>query len=161
MSAWLWSIGRGEAYDPRRGSGQCAPLSRSLVGAVARASPRRVSARPAESLSFAGSKESNQRKEPRTHLSGALDYRVRSLMLREPRRSTSVLFLYSQRVLAHVRFKLNRTSPTELSMQKFGRMCFQRLFFGDFLLARQKKVTRPPGRNPGADMQSQTSAVTR
>ena len=25
----------------------------------------------------------------------------------------------------------------------------QRLFFGDFLLARQKKVTRPPGRTPG------------
>ena len=25
----------------------------------------------------------------------------------------------------------------------------QRLFFGDFLLAPQKKVTRPPGRNPG------------
>jgi hypothetical protein len=53
--------------------------------------------------------------------------------------------------LAITWFKLNRTSPTEPSMQKFAQMCFQRLFFGDFLLARQKKVTRPPGRNPGAD----------
>ncbi len=26
--------------------------------------------------------------------------------------------------------------------------CIQRLFFGDFLLAPQKKVTRPPGRDP-------------
>jgi hypothetical protein len=65
--------------------------------------------------------------------------------------SRSVLFLSSQSVLAHVRFKPNGSSPTEPSMQKFAQMCFQRLFFGDFLLARQKKVTRPPGRNPGAD----------
>jgi hypothetical protein len=26
----------------------------------------------------------------------------------------------------------------------------QALFFGDFLLGQQKKVTRPPGRNPAA-----------
>jgi hypothetical protein len=26
------------------------------------------------------------------------------------------------------------------------------LFFGDFLLGQQKKVTRPPGRNPGASL---------
>jgi hypothetical protein len=29
------------------------------------------------------------------------------------------------------------------------RLAVQRLFFGDFLLAQQKKVTRPPGRIPG------------
>jgi hypothetical protein len=28
----------------------------------------------------------------------------------------------------------------------------QRLFFGDFLLAPQKKVTRPPGRTPGTTL---------
>jgi hypothetical protein len=26
---------------------------------------------------------------------------------------------------------------------------FEAVFFGDFLLSQQKKVTRPPGRNPG------------
>jgi hypothetical protein len=29
-------------------------------------------------------------------------------------------------------------------------MCFQRLSFGDFSLARQRKVTAPPGAYPGA-----------
>ncbi|MDR7271029.1 hypothetical protein J2X20_003687 [Pelomonas saccharophila] len=32
----------------------------------------------------------------------------------------------------------------------------QRLFFGDFLLAPQKKVTRPPGRTPGNAASSST-----
>jgi hypothetical protein len=31
------------------------------------------------------------------------------------------------------------------------------LFFGDFLLGLQKKVTRPPGRNPGALPARQTT----
>ncbi len=31
-----------------------------------------------------------------------------------------------------------------------GWFCVQALFFGDFLLGHQKKVTRPPGRNPAA-----------
>jgi len=29
-------------------------------------------------------------------------------------------------------------------------VCLQALFFGDFLLCQQKKVTRPPGRDPAA-----------
>ena len=134
---------------------------RAVVSSVARVSPRRVSARRAESLSFAGSKESNQRREPKTRLSGALDYRVRSLKLREPRGSTAVLFLFSQSALARVRFEPNGSSPTESSMQMFAQMCFQRLFFGDFLLARQKKVTRPPGRNPGAGSQPERNLQRR
>ena len=34
--------------------------------------------------------------------------------------------------------------------QRRGRRQWGRLFFGYFLLAKQKKVTRPPGRNPGS-----------
>ena len=36
-----------------------------------------------------------------------------------------------------------------MSLAGSGRLAVQRLFFGDFLLAQQKKVTRPPGRTPG------------
>jgi hypothetical protein len=35
-----------------------------------------------------------------------------------------------------------------------GSLAVQRLFFGDFLLARQKKVTAPPGAHPGTALAS-------
>jgi hypothetical protein len=37
-------------------------------------------------------------------------------------------------------------------------MCFQRLSFGDFSLARQRKVTAPPGAYPGAVSRSENNA---
>jgi hypothetical protein len=46
-------------------------------------------------------------------------------------RESRVLF-FAREPLAHARW-----------------LAVQRLFFGDFLLAQQKKVTRPPGRTPG------------
>jgi len=39
--------------------------------------------------------------------------------------------------------------------------CIWRLFFGDFLLAPQKKVTRPPGRTPGTSLASNQAPLRR
>ncbi|HSV71792.1 MAG TPA: hypothetical protein VLI72_16920 [Methylibium sp.] len=42
-------------------------------------------------------------------------------------------------------------------MQVIEPNAVQALFFGDFLLSQQKKVTRPPGRIPGAAYQGQAA----
>jgi len=39
--------------------------------------------------------------------------------------------------------------PRQLPAKRSSQIRVQALFFGDFLLSQQKKVTRPPGRNPG------------
>jgi hypothetical protein len=39
-----------------------------------------------------------------------------------------------------------------------GQMGFKRLLFADFFLARQEKVSRPPGRNPGFTTNSRPQA---
>ena len=58
-------------------------------------------------------------------------------------------------VTCHVRERSGSLLPTRHSAVARRSSCtwcscaVQGLFFGDFLLAPQKKVTRPPGRNPG------------
>jgi hypothetical protein len=49
-----------------------------------------------------------------------------------------------------------RLSEARLSTARQANV--EALFFGDFLLSQQKKVTRPPGRNPGADIHKQPPA---
>jgi len=43
---------------------------------------------------------------------------------------------------------LAATKPGALSKEMFAQIGIPALFFGDFLLSQQKKVTRPPGRDP-------------
>jgi hypothetical protein len=45
-------------------------------------------------------------------------------------------------------------------MAASGWRAVERLFFGDFLLAPQKKVTRPPGRTPGTVLASKQGRLT-
>ena len=49
---------------------------------------------------------------------------------------------------------LSETKPGVLSRQTFAQIGIQALFFGDFLLSQQKKVTRPPGRDPAPHMRN-------
>jgi hypothetical protein len=53
----------------------------------------------------------------------------------------------------------NAVGCSRAPLMTASRWCaVQRLFFGDFLLAPQKKVTRPPGRNPGTALAFQATA---
>jgi hypothetical protein len=53
---------------------------------------------------------------------------------------------------------LGATKPGALSKEMFAQIGIQALFVGDFLLSQQKKVTRPPGRDPATASQAATAS---
>src|SRR6185295_480342 len=55
------------------------------------------------------------------------------------------------------RFEPNNRQPVVSSLRReVWPNRIEALFFGDFLLGQQKKVTRPPGRTPGKGLCQQT-----